>query len=194
MGTTKTNRGGRPVTTRSKTTQQVAYRVSAEQRAELEAEGKRLGMGANAVAKLRAFPRKLAAVVVLAAALVSGCVADTGGFARLPEADQNTFKRCTRPIEPAIGCLGMTDIAEFMCVAGGEKTYSAQPTARARKEWLVANGCPPAMVQPAKFIADESTETEEVPPRPSGAEAAAAAGAAAGAAAKTSGSATGAAK
>lgn len=155
--TSKKNRGGRPATTRSKSTRQIAYRVSAEQRAELEAEGKRLGIGANAVAKLRAFPRRLAAVVVLAlaAAFTSGCVADTGGFQKLSAADQSTFKRCTRQLEPALGCVGMVDVAEFMCVSGGQKTYAAQPTPRARQEWLVANGCPPAMVQPAKYVSEE---------------------------------------
>jgi hypothetical protein len=75
----KTNRGGRPATTRSKSTPQIAYRVSAEQRAELEAEGKRLGVGANAVAKLRAFPGSLGAILALVAALAFGAAACDDG-------------------------------------------------------------------------------------------------------------------
>lgn len=50
-------RPGRPVTTGSDSTMPVVYRVSAEQRAELEREAKRLGLAsANAAAKRRAFP------------------------------------------------------------------------------------------------------------------------------------------
>lgn len=156
----KTTKKGRPVTTRSKSTPLITYRVSAEQRAELEAEGKRLGLGANAVAKLRAFPPKLTAVLAMlgAAALLAvasaGCV-DTGGFSKLSQADQDTFKRCMKPIEPAL-CGNITsDVYEGLCLGGGQKTYAAQPTPRARQEWLVANGCPPAMVQPARFVSDE---------------------------------------
>lgn len=48
---------GRPVTTGSDSTRPVQYRVSAAQRAELEAEAKRLGLASgNEAAKLRAFP------------------------------------------------------------------------------------------------------------------------------------------
>lgn len=47
---------GRPISTGSTATRPVHYRVSAEQRAELDAEGKRLGISADLVAKLRAFP------------------------------------------------------------------------------------------------------------------------------------------
>lgn len=48
---------GRPVTTGSDSTMPVVYRVSADQRAELEREAKRLGLAsANAAAKRRAFP------------------------------------------------------------------------------------------------------------------------------------------
>lgn len=47
---------GHPVTTGSGSTRPVFYRVSTEQRAELDAEGERRGMTGNAVAKLRAFP------------------------------------------------------------------------------------------------------------------------------------------
>lgn len=48
---------GRPVTTRSSTTKPVVYRVTAEQRAELDAEAARLGLAsADLAAKRRAFP------------------------------------------------------------------------------------------------------------------------------------------
>lgn len=48
---------GRPVSTGSKSTTPVYYRVSAQQRAELEAEARRLGLkGPNEAAKRRAFP------------------------------------------------------------------------------------------------------------------------------------------
>lgn len=47
---------GRPISTGSKATPLVQYRVSADQHAELEAEGTRRGLTANQVAKLRAFP------------------------------------------------------------------------------------------------------------------------------------------
>jgi len=50
-------RRGRPVTTGSKATAPVSYRVSAAQRAELQAEADRLGLeSANEAAKRRAFP------------------------------------------------------------------------------------------------------------------------------------------
>lgn len=50
---------GRPrgsVTTGSDSTKPVVYRVSSAQRAELDAEGKALGISGDLVAKRRAFP------------------------------------------------------------------------------------------------------------------------------------------
>lgn len=48
---------GRPVTTGSAATKKVAFRVSAAQRAELDAEAKRLGLSsADVAAKRRTFP------------------------------------------------------------------------------------------------------------------------------------------
>ncbi len=47
---------GHPVTTGSASVKPVFYRVSAEQRRELDREGKRRGLTGNAVAKQRAFP------------------------------------------------------------------------------------------------------------------------------------------
>lgn len=48
---------GRPVTTGSDSTAPINFRVSAAERAELEAEAKRLGLlGANAAARRRVFP------------------------------------------------------------------------------------------------------------------------------------------
>jgi len=48
---------GRPVSTESKSTPPISYRVSAEQRRELEQEAKRLALsGPNEAAKRRAFP------------------------------------------------------------------------------------------------------------------------------------------
>lgn len=50
-------RAGRPVSTGSSATQRVVYRVTAEQRAELDAEATKLGLGsADLAAKRRAFP------------------------------------------------------------------------------------------------------------------------------------------
>lgn len=47
---------GHPVTTGMAETPPVHYRVSAQQRTELDTEGERKGISGNAVAKLRAFP------------------------------------------------------------------------------------------------------------------------------------------
>ena len=47
---------GHPVTTGSSSTPPVFYRVSEDQRGELDKEGKRRGLTGNQVAKLRAFP------------------------------------------------------------------------------------------------------------------------------------------
>jgi len=47
---------GHPVTTGSASVPPVFYRVSEDQRAELDKEGKRRGLTGNQVAKLRAFP------------------------------------------------------------------------------------------------------------------------------------------
>jgi len=44
------------ITTGSESTKRVVYRVSSAQRAELEAEGKALGISGDLVAKRRAFP------------------------------------------------------------------------------------------------------------------------------------------
>jgi hypothetical protein len=49
---------GHPVTTGSASTPPVFYRVSAEQHAELKAEGRRRKLTVNQVAKLRAFPKE----------------------------------------------------------------------------------------------------------------------------------------
>lgn len=47
---------GRPSTTGMASTPPIHYRVSADQYADLEAEGKRRKLSPNMVAKLRAFP------------------------------------------------------------------------------------------------------------------------------------------
>lgn len=47
---------GRPTTTGMQDTPPVHFRVTAEQRTELDTEGERKGISGNAVAKLRAFP------------------------------------------------------------------------------------------------------------------------------------------
>ena len=49
---------GRPKSTGMASTPPVHYRVSAEQHAELKAEGKRRKLTVNQVAKLRAFPKE----------------------------------------------------------------------------------------------------------------------------------------
>lgn len=49
---------GHPVTTGSASTPPVFYRVSEEQREELDKEGKRRGLSGNQVAKSRAFPAR----------------------------------------------------------------------------------------------------------------------------------------
>ncbi len=50
---------GRPITTGSAITKKVVFRVSAAQRAELDAEAKRLGLSsADVAAKRRTFPGK----------------------------------------------------------------------------------------------------------------------------------------
>jgi len=55
----KRKRGpGHPVTTGSASVPPVFYRVSEDQRAELDREGKRRALTGNQVAKLRAFPTK----------------------------------------------------------------------------------------------------------------------------------------
>lgn len=162
---------------RAKRTLAKPIRWSPEEWERIEKAAQSTGEAPLAFVRRRALTGLKAAVVVLGLGLVMGCV-DTSGFRRLAQADQDAFKRCIRPIEPAIGCIGLTDMSEVMCVDTGKKTYAEQATTRARKEWLVANGCPPAMVQPAKFIADEPGE-DEAPQKSPGAEAAAAAGAAA---------------
>lgn len=49
---------GHPTTTGSASTPPVFYRVSEDQRHELDREGKRRGLSGNQVAKLRAFPAR----------------------------------------------------------------------------------------------------------------------------------------
>lgn len=49
---------GHPTTTGSASVPPVFYRVSTEQRAELDTEGKRRKLTGNQVAKLRAFPER----------------------------------------------------------------------------------------------------------------------------------------
>lgn len=160
-------------------------RWSPEEWERVESAAARVGESPADLVRRRVLTGLKAAIIVLALGMAAGCV-DTSGFRRLAQADQDAFKRCIRPIEPAIGCLGLTDISERMCVDGGSKTYAELPGLRARREWLVANGCPPAMVQPARFVADDPVEVEP-PQRSPQAEAAAAAGAGAGAAANAAG-------
>jgi hypothetical protein len=81
-----------------------------------------------------------------------GCVS-AGNFPQMARAEQDLFHRCTKPIEPAV-CGNITDsMYEAMCVRQAMANYSAEPTAQARKVWLVARGCPPAMVEPERFMA-----------------------------------------
>lgn len=121
-------------------------------------------------------------ILVLAAMMAGAGCASPGNFPQLAQEEQATFNRCTRAIEPAIGCLGLRDISEVMCVTEGKKTYADQPGLTARQRWLAGNGCPASMVQPERYVGD--VPASEAAPQVHGE--AALGGAAAGAAARES--------
>lgn len=81
---------------------------------------------------------------VLAAA---GC-GGAGNFPNLPQADKDRFFRCQKAIEPAAcGKVAVDTVDTVECARRAQVPYSDQPTEKDRQEWLMANGCPPAMAQ-----------------------------------------------
>jgi hypothetical protein len=96
--------------------------------------------------------RKLAVLAVVLAGCTGG-----GNFGQLSQADKDLFFRCMTPTQ-AIRCGSDTDPMYLtFCNRDGQAKFADIPTGRGRKEWLVANGCPPSMVQPQRFIADDET-------------------------------------
>lgn len=50
-------------------------------------------------------------------------------------------------IEPARCGTITSEMYEMECVRSAEHDYAEGQTERDRKEWLMANGCPPAMAE-----------------------------------------------
>ncbi len=90
-----------------------------------------------------------------------------GRFESLPQADQKLFRRCTKPIEPVLCGEISSEMYRIECLRGGAAQYAENRSVAARHRWLLENGCPPAMVEPSRFIAgDEEEEKAKPKPRP----------------------------
>ncbi len=89
--------------------------------------------------------------VALFLPLVLGC-AGAGNFDKLSKSDQDRFARCMTPTQP-VRCGSDTDLVYVtICNRGSQSQYADLASSQARMEWLVANGCPPSMVQPERFV------------------------------------------
>lgn len=102
--------------------------------------------------------------LVFAVALAAGCMS-TGNFDSLSQADQARFQRCSRRMQ---GTLCGDDREEFYvvnCIRSSQSTYADQRGDQGRRQWLIEEGCPPAMVNPAPYLA--GVPADAPPPRAS---------------------------
>lgn len=91
---------------------------------------------------------------LLLAVLGAGCVS-TGHFTELSQQDQERFQRCRRAMQPVL-CGDDRDTGYVtMCIRGAEATYGEQVGAQRRRQWLLEQGCPAPMVNPAPYAAAE---------------------------------------
>ncbi len=100
--------------------------------------------------------------IFIACLLLFGCVS-RGNFDQLPRQDQQRFARCMHPMQPVLCGDDKDTVYVTMCLRGAEANYSEAPGANGRRRWLVENGCPPSMVNPAAYAGD--SEDEDRPQR-----------------------------
>jgi hypothetical protein len=86
--------------------------------------------------------------------LVGGCFS-AGRFPELSQQEQARFHRCFRPMQPVLCGYDRDLVYVTNCTRYNEAKYSEQRTPNLRKQWLVENGCPPSMVSPAAYVAQE---------------------------------------
>jgi hypothetical protein len=86
------------------------------------------------------------------AAVGAGCVS-SGNFDQLPQQDQARFQRCRRSMQPALCGDDRDEMYVTMCIRKAEATYSEQGGPQGRRQWLIEEGCPPPMVNPAPYAA-----------------------------------------
>lgn len=76
----------------------------------------------------------------------AGCVS-TGRFSQLSPTEQYRFSRCSEPIHPIVCGTDTNEVYVSDCQRGAAAIYANEPDEHARKEWLMAHGCPPAMAE-----------------------------------------------
>jgi hypothetical protein len=114
--------------------------------------------------------RRAAALAVLAVGAV-GLLGCGGRFTDLANADQDLFQRCSEAIYPAT-CGASRDIVyRSICMRRAANEYAEGANADVRREWLIARGCPPPMVEPWRYTTGASGGAREVStvPRPAAA-------------------------
>lgn len=103
----------------------------------------------------------LGPVVVL---VLAGCA---GRFTELSDAEQNVFHRCTEAIYPAICGYSRDVIYSSICARRAADDYAEREDTHSRREWLVAHGCPPPMVEPEAYLSGGyATSRARQPPPP----------------------------
>lgn len=97
---------------------------------------------------------RLFGAVLLVGVALAGCMS-AGNFPNLPRQEQARFHRCRRSMQPVICGDGQSELYVVNCIRSAESNYSEQPSPNLRKQWLVENGCPPSMVSPAAYVAQD---------------------------------------
>lgn len=93
--------------------------------------------------------------LVLALALGTQACVSQGNWDNLPQQDQARFFRCQKAMQPALCGDDHDQVYVTMCVRGAEASYSDVGSAQGRRQWLIEQGCPPPMVNPAPYVASE---------------------------------------
>lgn len=78
------------------------------------------------------------------AALVTSC--GGGRYGELPAHERDRFQRCNTTIMNAQCGDDRNGMYRVMCSNNLASRYAEEPTEAARQQWLVGQGCPPAMV------------------------------------------------
>ena len=94
-------------------------------------------------------------VACVFAAMLSAVLLNCTGnadFERLPRADQDLWQRCFEAMRPSM--CGPNNDAVYVGICGRRNgnDYIAQPSSDARREWAIAHGCPPSMVNPRAYV------------------------------------------
>jgi hypothetical protein len=102
---------------------------------------------------------------LLGAALVVAC-APVRTFDKLATSDRVLFSACTPSLMTAVCGKDGDDAAKARCIASRGKAFGKLHSAKMRRSWLIANGCPQATVDSPPTPSAEVAAAAVPPPAP----------------------------